>query len=58
VPAALPFTQTASGDVITLTDCQLERTAVLQLTDNTTLCVANASVTTTDPAAIAFTTAG
>ncbi|EJL63649.1 hypothetical protein PMI10_02279, partial [Flavobacterium sp. CF136] len=56
-PAALPFTQSISGDVITLTGLSTG-TYTVTVTDNTTSCQDAASVITTEPALIAFTAAG
>ncbi|MDG2431867.1 T9SS type B sorting domain-containing protein [Flavobacterium sp.] len=54
VPAGLPFAQTASGDVITLTGLSVG-TYTVTVTDNTTLCEADASITITEPDPIDFT---
>ncbi|TRX07877.1 T9SS type B sorting domain-containing protein [Flavobacterium gawalongense] len=50
VPAALPYTQGQSGDVITLTNL-VAGTYTVQVKDNATGCVKNASVTITEPTA-------
>jgi gliding motility-associated-like protein len=48
VPAALPYTTSTTGDVITLTGLGVG-TYTLSVIDNTTNCPANASVTITEP---------
>lgn len=47
-PAALPYTQTLSGDIISLTNLVAGSYSV-KVTDNTTGCTANDSVTITEP---------
>lgn len=55
-PAALPYTQTLSGDVISLTNLVAGSYSV-KVTDNTTGCTANTSVTITEPTALVVTSA-